>query len=496
MRAPTLLLLLVACSGDDATDTPTDTPSSTPTGDTGAPVVDGVTASITGSPLVPAVPIVTIDGPEGVAFVEYGLDGAFDRRTPDQPAGAHHEVGLLGLKARRTYAWRAVVIDGDGVRHESPAGSWTVPSPPAGLPDLTVTHAEAGASGGYYLVNALRPEQTTFLAIFDGDGDWVWWKKSDDDRLVVTPEFGIDGVSVVYNESDFDKWEDYGKLVRIRLDGTSEVQTRLELGHHDYVQLPGGRVAFLSMSFEDIVVPGLGTWPMASDRILEGPEGMVDGDPTDLIFDMFDAPSLTPEPICPHIVGVDDKFGQADVHEWTHSNSMMWVPSEDAYYVNAKFTDWLLKIDRTTGEVLWQLNGPGGDFTLPGGAPVWQDVDAAALWSHAHMSDVWEGGALLFDNGDHHRPPVSSIVEVAWDEAAGTAEVVWSFPHPDGEATAALGDARRLPNGNVIATWAGLGEVTEITRDGRVVWEVSVPRELLLGRIKHTPDLYDVNDLN
>ena len=70
-----------------------------------------LTASISPSPLVPTVGIVTIEGPEGTASIEYGLDGDLSLRTPESALSEGHEIALMGLKADRTYEWRAVVTD-------------------------------------------------------------------------------------------------------------------------------------------------------------------------------------------------------------------------------------------------------------------------------------------------------------------------------------------------------------------------------------------------
>ena len=180
---------------------------------------------------------------------------------------------------------------------------------------------------------------------------------------------------------------------------------------------------------------------------------------------------------------VRQKFG-ASVLEWTHGNSLVYEPEEDAYYLLAKFTDWLLKVDRTTGALEWQLNGPASDFVDPSGAPVWPDVHTAYPWSHGHTSQVWPGGVMVFDNGDHHEDSVATLVELAIDPASREVERVWTYAHPDGGQTPAMGDARKLPGGNVLAAWATLGEVTEVTPEGTLVWRAQLSGSRGLGRVR------------
>lgn len=463
-----LVLLLLACTPD------TDEPETV------------LTASGAASPLVPSVLSVSFEGPEGVGFVEYG-QGDFSLRTPDH-AGSAHEIAVLGLKAAHSYQWRAVVIDADGTRHASETATFDVPAPPTDLRPITVTVLEPEAELQYFLGAVIEPGVDSWAAILDRDGDWVWWV-STGGTVIVTAETGLDGRSVVWSQYDFDKWDDIGKMVRVPLDGSTRIETRLRLGHHDIVQHDDGTVAFLGISFADVTV-GDTVYRMASDTISVGPEGMTDADTPRVLFDMFADFPLDPVVTCQHVASAEDKLGERDVSEWTHANSFMYVPDDDAYYVNDKFTDWLVKIDRSTGEVLWTLNGRGSDFTQPNGDPVWADVTRTSLWSHGHMSDIWSGGGMMFDNGDHHDPSVSRAIEFAWDESTMTAEVVWEFPHPDGRATAALGDVRRMPEGNVLVTWSGLGDIHEVTRDHRIVWEGHTEGDQMVGRLVPIADLY------
>lgn len=459
---------------------------------------DELEASIAASPEVPMVGIVTIDGTEGTAYIEYGLDGDLSMRTPDDPTGDHHEIALLGLKASRTYEWRAVVTDANGVRHESETNTFITPDPPATLFPIEMVTASPDAEIQYALVSAICSSDfdcapdTGYAAIFDKDGDWVWWVDTGG-VLIVTPELGLDKKSVLFSTYDFGKYLDIGKLVRISLDGRTRTETRMKLGHHDFVQHDDGNIAFLSMIFDDFEFNDVPI-RMASDAIDVGPEGMTEDDTPTRLWHMFDDFPLEPAATCSHVLSRGVELGQDDVSEWTHGNSFMYVPEEDAYYVNTKFTDWLYKIDRATGELLWVMNGrtePGmASFTTPGGDPVWTDVTQTTLWSHGHMSDIWPGGGLMFDNGDHHTPPLSRAVEFAWDETAKTAEVVWEYPHPQAEHTVALGDVRRMPEGNVLITWAGLNQVDEVTKAGELLWQGIPQGNLVFGRIVPIADLY------
>jgi len=444
-----------------------------------------IEATGTSSEFVPSVLVVHIDGVEGEAFVEYGLDG-FDQRTPVQ-ASTEGDLAVLGLKASHRYQWRAVVIDDRGERHTSAQATFEVPAPPAGLRPLTA-ELEPEATVQYVLATVVDPAVASYVAIFDRDGDWVWWMECGP-QVAVTAKLGWDGASVAWSQYDFASFDDVGSLVRVSLDGSTRTDTHLQRGHHDFVQHDDGTVAFLGITFADVTL-GDQTRRMAADTLMVGPEAMTPADEPATVFSMFDDFPLAPAVTCNHVAAVVDKLGERNVHEWSHGNSLLYLPEEDAYYVNDKFTDWLFKVDRASGQVEWIMNGRGSDFLQPNGNPVWTAPDRTSLWSHGHLSDLWSGGGLMFDNGDHHPQRRSRVLEFSWDEAQRKVDVVWEFPHPDGGWTGTLGDARRMPDDHVLVTWAGLGELHEVTRDGRVVWRAETGGDQMIGRIVPITHLY------
>jgi len=475
-------VLLGSACGDDPTSPPPQDDASPPPDTDEPPELIPVTATGVASPFVSAVLVATMDGPEGAATVEYGVDD-FSLVTPESPSGLHHEIAVIGLKPARTYQWRAVVVDEDGVRHESALQTFEVPPLPTLLAALDVVVDEPDASVRYFAANLVRTGETSFVGIVDRDGDWVWWVDTGG-WLATTVKLSIDGQSMLYNFYDFAHEEDTGGVVRVALDGRSRTETYLPLTHHDYVEHDDGTFSYLSREYGDFVVDA-SLETVLSDIVAIAPEGMTAPGTFVPIFSMFDDHPLEPEFTCPHMQSSGPEFGYTDVHDWTHGNSLVHVPEASAYYLLQKFSDWLIKIDDTTGAVEWTMNGREGDFTQPNGDPIWTDPSHTSLWSHAHLSELWDGGALVFDNGDHHVPPLSSAIEVAWDESLRTAEIVWSFPHPDGGQTGTMGDVRSLPNGNRLITWSDLGSVMEVTLDGRIVWHADIPQNptRFLGRL-------------
>ena len=450
-----------------------------------------VTATGAASLHVPTVLVVEASGPQGVAQVEYGLDtlDTLDQRTPLVPSTGRVVLPVLGLKAGLGYRWRVVFTDAHGDRHASDTSTFETPLPPPELPPLSLEVSEPGATVSWVLASVIDQPDSSAIGIFDRDGDWVWWVALPKGRIVVTPEISPDGRSVVWAEYATNLRVDGGYAVRVAIDGSDRVETRLPLGHHDIVPHDDGTIAYVAMTFGELATDD-GPLRIATDQIRSVREGATEADPSELLWDTFTDFPFPAELTCTHMTEGWRRFEARESFEWTHANSLVYVPEEDAYYLNQRLTDWLLKIDRATGELQWIMNGLHGEFTLPNGELPWLSATESRLWSHPHLSDVWPGGALVFDNGDHASPPRSRAIEIGWDEEEREVGVVWEMPHPGGGMAAALGDVRRMPDDHVLITWSGLREVMEVTRDHAIVWQVDLPLFTSIGRLVPLADLY------
>ena len=447
-----------------------------------------LSATAASSPFVASVLEVTVEGATAEeVWVAYDLKSTYDRRgeltqrtasfAPGEP------IAVLGLKSNTPYVWQAVSGAADVAEERSPPGTFTPPPPPSGVSRYDLVRRRTDRSAlGFVLVSVARIEEDLgWVGILDRDADWVWWVATPPGSVPLSARLGLDGTSVLWGEFEEDRSEsalETARAVRVSLDGQVRTETRLPLGHHDFVEHPDGTLGYLAYvtgeAFEDVKVPVLG------DQIAEVPEGASEPLP-DVVFDVFEANVLTPLATCTHHEETREVLGET-VLPWTQANSLLFVDDEDAYYVQARFADALLKINRLSGLVQWQLNGLDGAFALPGGSPVWVDEPASArLWSHGHISQLWPGGMLVFDNGDH-RTGASKLVQVEWREQDRHAWVSWSFAHPDGGFTPSMGDAVKVPGGNVISAWAGLGDIIEVQGDA-IVWRAIATRGDVLGRV-------------
>ena len=182
-----------------------------------------------------------------------------------------------------------------------------------------------------------------------------------------------------------------------------------------------------------------------------------------------------------------------DFPDWTHSNALLYTPSDGNLLLSIRHQSWIIKIDYAngsgTGNILWRL-GEGGDFTLAGGDP--------SQWFYAqHFPNILSNNGsqttmAVFDNGDYRIVDSSGtqcfITPACYsrattfqiDEAAKTASVTWQYT--PGFYSAWGGSIGVVDNGNVefdmsapfgLATHSIVMEVTQDTSP-RVVWQMDI----------------------
>jgi hypothetical protein len=160
----------------------------------------------------------------------------------------------------------------------------------------------------------------------------------------------------------------------------------------------------------------------------------------------------------------------------SHANAID-VTSDGSYLLSLRNTSQIVKIDPTTGHILWHLGGAGisspssgrtkGDFTFIN--------DPWGGFSCQHGArELPNGHIILFDDGDGHSPPQSRAAEYALDTTAMTATLVWqSTPDPQ-VFTSILGFAQRLSSGETFVTYGTLSNA-ELwdSSGGTVEWTLS-----------------------
>jgi hypothetical protein len=126
-----------------------------------------------------------------------------------------------------------------------------------------------------------------------------------------------------------------------------------------------------------------------------------------------------------------------------------------------------MKIDATTGAIIWRLGGTRSDFGFVN--------DPFNGFSAQHSARILPNGhLLLYDNGTRHPTPESRAVEYALDPAKRTATLVWEYRHSPPIYTPYVGLIQQLRDGNRVVAFGQAGHVTEVRPDGAVQWEADI----------------------
>jgi hypothetical protein len=133
-------------------------------------------------------------------------------------------------------------------------------------------------------------------------------------------------------------------------------------------------------------------------------------------------------------------------------------------WVSVRHLERILGVDYPSGQIRVTLGqgGLGGD----------------GLLSHQHAPELQEDGSLLvFDNGNRRDPPFSRVVQLLWNEAQNTVTELAEWRETPDYYAAAVGDADRMPNGNILVVAGTIRRIFEITPANENVWELRTSEE-------------------
>jgi len=156
------------------------------------------------------------------------------------------------------------------------------------------------------------------------------------------------------------------------------------------------------------------------------------------------------------------KGKKAPPDDYFHINSIDVEPNGN-FLISARNTHALYEIDRKTGRILWRLGGKKSDFKMGRGTNF--------EWQHDARRQP-DGTITLFDNGS--APPVEKFTRVLVlrvNAATRSATLVRSYHHPKRLLSPFEGNAQFLPDGHVFVGWGGWPYVSELARNGRVLFD-------------------------
>ena len=460
--------------------------------------------STTQNPLVAQYYVATASA--GQAMVEFGTDTTYGRQTAWYPltsgngnGGVSVNILVAGMKPNTAYHMRAQFsgqgiswTDGDHIFKTGP-----LPSPP---PKLTVTRPNPSLSStenpGIEVLSLIGTGNQLHALYTDRDANPIWYYDvgaANGDlptmmKLIPTGHI----VLLMGNSTAGTSWLREVDLAGNTIRDLTTVQLNQKLQgagfnlasqgfHHDVLPLSNGHfIALIGVNKSFTNLPG-----RRGNTVVVG-DGLVDLDQnwnpvwTWSAFDYLD--------VNRYLNGLPD---------WTHSNAMVYSPSDGNLLLSMRNQAWILKIDYANGsgkgDVLWRL-GNDGDFSVSGGDPAeWfyfqhfpsiisqnGSQDVLSVWDNGNLRQNADGTVCNQNNAFscHSRATIFQI-----DESSRLATLQWQdLP---GFFSFWGGSMGQLGNGNIEfdlcdpLTPPATGVVSEVqevtqTSNPQVVWKMDI----------------------
>lgn len=167
-------------------------------------------------------------------------------------------------------------------------------------------------------------------------------------------------------------------------------------------------------------------------------------------------------------------FGYYSTCDWVHFNAVDYNPDTDQVVVCCRNFGEFAIIDRKSGKIVFRWGNPCTHGM--GRAPSYCDDGDEQLFGPHNAHFLPNGNVQVFDNGCQ-RPQGnrSRVLEVD----VKTGEIAWEYRahNPFSFCSPFQSASQRLPNGNVLVTASGTGQIFEVTAGAEpmVCWEFVCP---------------------
>lgn len=519
MRFPSALLTFATCTLIAPAIAAQGLDPSSPVPDTTPPVITSAPTLVpNANPAAPLAARIYLQTDEPTNILLSFKDGERSWTLLAEPRfRRNHVVPVLGVRPGRAHSILVTAIDAAGNKGYHPTAlSFQTPPLPAFFPDLNLVSSQPDRmEPGVTLMNVTASRyDDSFLLIVDERGEVLWYYQ--------TPHYGGDAQRIStgnflylhgrYGAVEVDM---FGDIVqewhanRAHPEAAPPGATLVDANsfHHDIIEMPDYMEAdFAVMSAELREYPD---YPAnEGDPDQTNTVGYVAGD----VFVEFKRDGTVVretrmlDVIDPYRIGWNSLqdfwnpvFGMTNTEDWTHGNSILYLPSDDTFLYSARHQDAVVKFRRSDLGIEWIL-GPHENWRAPWDAYMLSPLSRPFQWQyHQHAAEYTaSGNVILFDNGNERsstpQPGLpepmrySRAVEYRIDPVAMTVEQVWDYGGPNAPwYSPSLGDADELPlTGNVLVVdgdhdatgeiGPGYARLVEVTRDhpAEVVWELHV----------------------
>lgn len=181
----------------------------------------------------------------------------------------------------------------------------------------------------------------------------------------------------------------------------------------------------------------------------------------------------------PELYGLNDTGAKYDgtaenAPDYFHLNSMTVDPKDNNLIISSRNTSTIYKIDRESGDILWQLSGKGDEFGL----------SAEQKTSNQHYVRITEDGTItIFDNGVANEK--TRAVALTLDEKTKKITSYESYEVP-GHFSLVCGSVEKLSDQIYLFGWGGNSSGNELLTEydfktGKKQLEVTLKGDGIIG---------------
>ena len=161
--------------------------------------------------------------------------------------------------------------------------------------------------------------------------------------------------------------------------------------------------------------------------------------------------------------------------DWFHINAVH-LDTDGNLLVSSRNTWTIFKVDRKTGQIIWQLGGKHSSFTLRTAPGQVLDGDGK-IFAWQHDPEAIGNGAYTFfdDESGANLLGSSRVVTVRLDLAIRVATLIKSDDQPEGKVASLMGNAQTVPGGDLFVGWGALPYISEFSPSGKLLFNAELP---------------------
>jgi len=173
--------------------------------------------------------------------------------------------------------------------------------------------------------------------------------------------------------------------------------------------------------------------------------------------------------------------------DWFHINAVH-LDTDGNLLVSSRNTWTIFKVDRKTGQIIWQLGGKHSSFTLRTAPGQVLDGDGK-IFAWQHDPEAIGNGAYTFfdDESGANLLGSSRVVTVRLDLAIRVATLIKSDDQPEGKVASLMGNAQTVPGGDLFVGWGALPYISEFSPSGKLLFNAELPTGVSTYRLTSCP---------